>query len=494
MKKKHTKSNLKNKSKEGLIEIIVEQQSNINSQEQEIEKLKTENMELNDSLSKNSQNSSKPPSSDGYEKPAPKSRRKRSGKRVGGQEGHEGRTLELTDNPDVIEHHEVNICKKCGKDISKFTAEKEERRQEVEIEPETAKVTEHQIDIKGCPYCGYINRAKFPCHLKKPVQYGANIKARAIYFNQYHYVSYERLEELFEDCYGLKISGGSLVNFNQQCKEKIKPTIEAIKEILTEDKVLQLDESGMRINGKLNWLHVASNNVATYYDIHSKRGQEAIEEINILPKYKNIVIHDHWKPYLSYKQCEHGLCNAHHIRELTFIGERYNQNWALKLIDFLLEIKQTVEDYKGVNKEQLPKQLISRYEKKYSRLLGEGQRELPELPPPIKQTRGKEKQHKAKNLWDRLQKYKHSVLLFMYDFDVPFSNNQAERDIRMCKVKSKVSGCFRSQRGALAFCNVRSYISTVKKQKKNVLSSLKNAFINCPFVPTRDQVNANRIS
>jgi transposase len=483
MEMKFTKSDLKKENKGSLVDLILKQQEQINTQKLEIESLLLKNTELQDRLAKNSQNSGKPPSTDGYEKPSPKSRRKRSGKKTGGQPGHEGSTLEMSDEPDAVEHHNVDICESCGNDLSEIAPDEHEKRQEVEINPEPATVTEHQAEIKTCPLCGYVNRADFPEHLKKPIQYGAHIKARASYFNQYHFISYERLAEVFKDCHALSISEGSFANFNQKCSENVVPTMMAIKDLLTTGKVLQLDESGMRVNKKLNWLHVASNDKATYYEIHAKRGQEAIDAINILPQFKGTVIHDHWKPYMSYQQCKHGLCNAHHIRELTFAFERYSQTWASKLIDCLLEIKQVVDDHKQQGKDKLSKRLILRYERKYSRLLREGRQELPKLPSNTKQTRGKKKQHKVKNLWDRLRAYKKSVLLFMCDFNVPFTNNLPERDIRMCKVKSKVSGCFRSQRGAQAFCNIRSYISTTRKQKNNVLVSLKNAFLNQPFIP-----------
>lgn len=477
------KKNLKKKSKESLVNLVIKQQIQIDLQAAEIKSLLLKNTELQDCIAKNSKNSGKPPSTDGYEKPTPKSRRKKSGKKVGGQLGHKGLTLEMTDNSDIIEYHTVDICKKCGKDISEVIPDEHKSRQEVDINPEPAKVTEHQVEVKTCPFCGYVNQADFPSHLTKSVQYGVHIKARACYFNQYHFVPYKRLEEIFKDCHNLDISDGSFVNFNQQCSKNVIPTMTVIKTLLTQGKTLQLDESGMRVNGKLNWLHVASSNRATYYDIHAKRGQEAIEEIDILPQFKNIVIHDHWKPYLSYKQCKHGLCNAHHIRELIFADERYNQAWASKLIDCLLEIKLVVEDYKKRKKTRLPKQIILRYERKYSRLLREGRVEIPDLPTDKEQKRGRKKQHKVKNLWDRLRSYKRSVLLFMHDFDVPFTNNLPERDIRMCKVKSKVSGCFRSQRGAQDFCNIRSYISTTRKQKENILFALKNAFLKQPIIP-----------
>lgn len=325
---------------------------------------------------------------------------------------------------------------------------------------------------------------KFPEHINQPIQYGARVKSHASYFNQYQHIPFERLQEIFQDCFHISLSQGSLVRFNQKCAQQVSPCVEAIKQHIIISPVSQFDESGMRVNGKLHWLHVASTATCTYYEIHAKRGSQAMDEIDILPVFQGIAIHDHWKPYLTYTSCTHGLCNAHHLRELEFIIDRYQQKWADQMIALLLTIKDKVDEYRLNGDCQLGQKLVNQYEQEYDRILTAGLVEIPQLPPSQKPKRGKQKQHKAKNLLDRLQNFKASVLLFMVNFNVPFTNNLPEQDIRMCKLKAKISGSFRSNSGAEDFSKIRSYISTAKKQGQNVLDALMQAFCGNPFMPS----------
>ena len=449
----------------------------------ENKKLQDEVTMLTDKLSKNSSNSSKPPSSDGYDKPAPKSMREKTGKKVGGQLGHDGVRLEQVESPDHIKVHMVDVCTNCGRSLEDEEASEHECRQEFEIPPVKPEVTEHRAEIKLCPACKILNKAAFPKHITQSVQYGINVKATATYFSQSQFIPFDRLQQLFKDCYSLPLSQGSLVNFNKQCSNAVEPSILAIKANVTGGKVAGFDESGMRVKGKLNWLHVARNDRNTYYELHAKRGQVAMEAINILPQFKGTAIHDHWKPYYVYTDCEHGLCNAHHIRELEFIETRYAQSWAGKMIDCLVEINDHVKSNKAAGNFKFTPDLVIKYDRKYSRILREGLHEVLALPIPEP---GKKKQHKAKNLLDRLRSYKKDVLRFMNDFDVSFTNNGSESDIRMCKVKSKISGSFRSDEGAKTFCRIRSYISTARKNAVNVMDALHNAFKNTPFIASSD--------
>ena len=439
---------------------------------------------LEDKLAKNSQNSSKPPSTDGYEKPAPKSRRQKSNKKIGGQIGHTGSTLEQVSEPDVIEIHSVEICEKCGRSLEDVKEHDHECRQEIELPEVKPIVIEHRAEKKTCPFCSWENVGKFPEHINQPIQYGPRIKSHATYFNQYQHIPFKRLAEIFCDCFHLSLSQGSLVRFNQKCAQQVSPSVEVIKQHIIISQVSQFDESGMRVNGKLHWLHVASTATCTYYEIHAKRGSEAMDAIGILPVFQGIAIHDHWKAYLSYIHCIHGLCNAHHLRELEFIIDRYQQGWAGEMVALLLTINDKVDGCKLNGEYQLSQKLISQYEQEYDRILMSGLVEIPQLPPPEKPKRGKKKQHKAKNLLDRLQNFKGIVLLFMVNFNVPFTNNLPEQDIRMCKLKAKISGSFRSSSGAKDFATIRSYISTARKQGQNVLEVLMQAFCGNPFMPS----------
>lgn len=455
----------------------------IKSLENKVKQLELQVKDLFDQLAKNSSNSSKPPSSDGYEKPAPKSRRKKSGKKAGGQKGHDGITLEQTATPDIMEVHTVETCAQCGKDLTQEEPINHECRQEFEIPPAKPMVTEHQAEMKLCPDCWHVNIAKFPDHITQPVQYGPRVKAYATYVNQQHFIPFQRLQAVFSDCFSLLISPGSFVNFNKKCAKNIEPSLAAIKLNIIDTPVVHFDESGMRVNGKLHWLHVSSTDTQTYYDIQKKRGEEAMDEIDILPRFKGTATPDHWKSYFNY-DCDHSLCNAHHLRELEFVYERYDQEWANQLMKCLNEMNDTIKAAKEAGKKQVKKEVIKGFEEKYRTILKNGLEEIPKLPESDVKKRGRKKQHKAKNLWDRLVDYEKEVLFFLHDLRVDFTNNDGERDIRMCKVKAKVSGTFRSESGAKNFAKIRSYISTTQKQGRNVLEALVGAFQNNPFVPT----------
>jgi len=440
--------------------------------------------ELEDKLAKNSRNSSKPPSSDGYDKPAPKSQRKKSGNKPGGQKGHEGSRLAPVAEPDNVEEIEIENCEKCGKSLAEAEVLETESRQEFDITEPEKKVTEYRAKTKRCSHCGHINKAKFPDHITQETQYGPRIKSQITYFNQNHLIPFNRVQEIFVDLYSVHISQGTFVNINNVYYEKLASHDEAKKKQLIESRQAHFDETGIRVKGKLNWLHVSSTDKLTYYEIHEKRGQEAMDAIGILPNFNGTATHDHWKCYFSYS-CDHSLCNAHHTRELDYAAERYNQQWAKDLPGVLIKIKDAKAKKQEQGIEQFNAEEIKKYEGEYNRILENGLKEMPPAPP-SKNKRGRPKQHKAKNLWDRLHDYKKETLGYMYDFKIPFDNNQGERDIRMCKVKHKVSGCFRSTKGGEVFCRIRGYISTVKKNGKNVLESLVKAYQGDPYIPIHD--------
>jgi len=440
---------------------------------------------LEDRVAKNSQNSGKPPSSDGINKPAPKSGRKRGGRKSGGQVGHKGYTLTAVLKPDYVKVHPVCECQHCHVSLRKVKATRYEKRQVFDLPPVCIEVTEHQAEIKRCPQCKKESRAEFPQDVTQPVQYGAEVKVQAVYLNQYQMIPLERVSETFEEFYGQRLAEGTVVEICQEAAELVASVTQAIKQYLTElAQVAHFDETGLRINGKLYWLHVACTSFVTYYEFHAKRGKVAMQAIGILPDFQGTAVHDGLKSYWEYAQARHGLCNEHHRRELEFIEERYPQEWVSKFADLLKEIKKAVDLARSTQSCLHETQLFD-FNQRYDELVQQGL--LANPPPEQSQTgnkkRGRKKQSPPKNLLDRLLAHKEAVLAFMNDFNVPFDNNQAERDIRMMKVKQKVSGCFRSDRGAKAFCQIRAYISTAKKNKQKVLSALRLAFAGTPFLP-----------
>lgn len=442
--------------------------------------------ELQAKLSKDSSNSGKPPSSDGYGKKntelRTESQRKSGQKPNGGQKGHQGNTLEKSDKPDKTTTHSVEkSCKSCGHSLEDEVVSDHEERQVFDIPAIRIEVTAHQAEIKICPQCGTTNKASFPDNVRQPTQYGKGVKTWASYFSVQHFIPTARTAQIFEDLVGHRISEASVLNSCHQLADHVTLANQAVKEQLRVADVVHFDESGLRVMGKLHWLHSASTDKLTYYIVHPKRGQEAINEMDILPHLEGVACHDHWKPYFSYGSLKHSLCNAHHLRELAFIEKQYHQAFAPKMADFLIEINKA-------KKEQLinhfSSEILTSYASRYDEVVEEGLKANPEKPPdPANPKRGRTKQTPAHNLLKRLRDFKDEVLAFMYDFNVPFTNNQAEQDVRMIKVKQKVSGCFRTMMGAEEFVANRSYISTARKNDQNIFQAIQAAFENRPFIP-----------
>ena len=323
----------------------------------------------------------------------------------------------------------------------------------------------------------------FPAHVTQPSQYGPRLKAQASYLNNYQFIPLARTTELLTDFYGQAPSEPVVIEANQYLVEQTRPTLARVKQQLLAADVAHFDESGLRVAGKLHWLHVASTPELTHYHVHGQRGQDGMEAGGILPAFQGGAVHDHWSPYLKFDTCRHYFCNAHHLRELQFIVEQYQQSWAADMAHLLLDIKAEVEATPAPAM-SLPPARLAYYETEYDKLVAKGRaaNPTPDEPPPKK--RGRPKQSPPQNLLDRLQKHKSGVLAFMYDFRVPFDNNLAERDVRMVKVKQKVSGTFRTCSGADTFCAIRSYISTVRKQGHNVIDAIYDAFVGQPFIPS----------
>lgn len=442
--------------------------------EVEVHQLRRQVKELKARLALNSRNSSKPPSSDGLAKPAPKSLRTKTGRRPGGQRGHRGRTLLPVAQPDHVQVHSLQGCP-CGRCAGGSLRNQAllgyEQRQVFELPKKALEVTEHRAEIKQCPVSGCIVTAAFPEGVNAPAQYGPRFKAQMVYLNVEHFIPYTRLTRLCEDLYGQPLSEATVVAANQRAHEHLAPFEQRMVKLLPQAPLNHCDESGLRVAKSLHWLHVVSNAGLTFYGVHPKRGTQAMDELGILPRCKNWLLHDHWKPYFAYQGCLHALCNEHHLRELKFLYEQEHQAWAQEMSRLLLDSLEQRHRQGVLNERQ-----FKRLRRQYRAILRRARRRHPR-----RQDNGR--QSKAANLLNRLEDFELNVLAFTIFEEVPFTNNVAERDIRMEKTRQKISGCFRTLEGARVFARIRSYISTCRKRRRNILQELQKAIVGKPFMP-----------
>ena len=429
--------------------------------------------ELEDRLAQNSRNSNKPPSSDVFNKPAPKSLRKKTGRKSGGQKGHDGNTLKMVEHPDATVVHGVEVCDCCGKSLQDQVADKIERRQVYDVPALQILVTEHQSEVKEC-VCGHVNRGIFPAEVNRYVQYGPNVRSMLLYMQDYQLMPYERSREFFRDLFGHKFSSGTFYNIRQGAYDRLEDSQVRLKASLTKASVAGFDETGIRVDARIHWLHVCSTSKHAYFEVHSKRGHQAMEDIGILPKFEGVAVHDFWKSYFRYG-CQHGLCAPHLLRELIFVYDRNKQLWAKELLELLVKMKDAKDKALAQGKVHFSSATKQFYRRCYEDLIEKGLADNPLDPSPPK-SRGRSKQSKARNLLERFRDYPEEVLRFFFDFKVPFDNNQSERDLRMGKVKQKISGCFRSLEGAMYFARIRSYITTARKQDFNAFYALRDLF------------------
>jgi len=429
---------------------------------------------LEEKLNMNSSNSSKPPSTDNKLSKRKKGSQKPSNKKRGGQLGREGKSLKMVKRPDRVVKLKPERCKCCHKDISEIESKKVIKRQLFDTPPVTIEVTEYQRHTVCCPYCKTDNRAEFPKELKAPTAYGNNLKSLISYLNTYQMLPYERISEFIEDIFKHKISTGSIYNFLQEGFDKLEAFEISVKDRLLQQEVIHVDETGVNVSGELKWIHITTTDKIALYAVHNKRGKEAINDIGIFPHYQGIAVHDHWSTYISYKSMEHSFCNAHILRELQSEIDTNGYQWAKDMQKMLKDANKQVKESKKKHCNALLKPQIEKYFNRYNKIT---QGALRYYPPPIKSNKkGKVKQPKGKNLLDRLIGYKNETLRFIYDFRVPFTNNLAERDLRMIKVKQKISGTFASFNGAAFFCRLRSYIVTIRKNGLSVMDALRMCY------------------
>jgi transposase len=461
--------------------IILQQQALIQQLTQQVEALLRRVQQLEDQLSKNSRNSGKPPSSDGLKKPKPKSLREKGKRKSGGQEGHEGTTLLQVENPDEVVKHEQPQCPQCQQDLTEANVVSVTKRQVFELPPLRLQVTEHQAITRECPCCGEQVRGTFPAEVSQPTQYGEHFKALLVYLSGYQLLPLARITELVADCFGQSISEDTVTSALYSSSLAVTPSLEAIETGIIQSAVAHADETGMRVVGKLHWLHVVSTSLLTRYGVHAKRGQEALEALQLVPKFKGELVHDGWRAYTAFDQCGHALCNAHLLRELTFLAEQHQQQWADELKTLLVEMKKAVEQTQAQGQTELDTSRQQVFIQRYMKLVQRGL----ELNPPPEPPSGKRRvaQSPPRKLLLRLERDAHAFLAFMRDFRIPFDNNLAERDLRMMKVKQKISGAFRTLQGAELFARLRSYLSTARKQGQPMLQVLTDALLGNPFIP-----------
>ncbi len=438
--------------------------------------------ELERRLAKDSHNSHKPPSSDGFKRyrKGPET----SSKPNGGQAGHQGHTLQFVETPEQVIIHRPQQCKACQHELAEVAGQIKERRQVHELPSLRLVVTEHQVESIVCPQCQYQTTGSFPAEANAPVSYGPRVQALAVYLSQYHLLPMDRMGEVFLDLLGCRLSEGTLANWIQEAACTLGPTMLRIKEMLLAQKIDHVDETGGRVKGLLHWFHVNATQWLTLYHWHRHRGQKAMDAIGILPEYTGRAVHDRLSSYDHYG-CAHSICGAHLLRDCLLIAERDHQPWAQEMHDLLVRMCQTTAQFRAEGEKALPQAERDSLVLQYFTILQQGFTAHRMLAPPssdpVLKKPGRRKQADAKNLLDALLKRAEQVLAFLDDLSVPFTNNQAERDLRMIKVHQKISGTFRSEQGATAFCTIRSYLSTMRKQSRSLLGALVAVFVGSPL-------------
>ena len=433
--------------------------------------MKSKIAELEVRLNSNSRNSSNPPSSDGYKK-KPALPKKKKGKQ-GGQEGHKGRTLQQVEHPDKIVKHKPGPCD-CGHEFTDNELVLSETRQVFDFPQPQLEITEHQL-LKGqCPDCGKWHKGCPPEGVNAPVQYGNGVKAYAVLLNVHFKLPFKKIQLLFNDLFGYSINESTVYSASRQCYKKLEETEEVIKSKIADSNVAHADETGLRVSGKLHWLHTASSLLYTYLFVHEKRGSLALtSEKSILDRIRGWLVHDCWSSYFNFHEMRHAICGAHILRELESLIESGQSKWAKVFKTHLMNVYEMPFEERVRRRHQI--------ESRYTLICGIGERAEP---PPRKTPgkRGRYKRTKGRNLVERLIREKEAVLAFAFNKEVPFTNNLAERDIRPAKVKQKISNCFRTFSGAEIYARIEGFVSTARKHNRKVFSELSTTFEGYNFI------------
>jgi transposase len=463
-----------------LAELVASQARIIEAQAQEIERLKARVAELEARLGMNSRNSSKPPSSDGPAKPAPKSLRGRSGRKPGGQAGHEGRTLQQVDDPDEVRRHEPACCRGCGRDLRRAAEAGLERRQVFDIPPIRVRVTEYQLVAKRCA-CGTLTRPSQPVGVGAPVQYGPRMAALIVYLYVGQFLSKQRTAQAVGELFASPVSAGTVAAATARVGADLEGFLQAVRVRIAAADLAHFDETGLRVDGRLAWLHSASTSRYSLLTVHRKRGVEAINAAGVLAGFTGVAVHDAWAPYDTYRAARHALCNAHLLRELQAVldtapqaGDPRGWCWARQAQAALLDLKAAVEQAKAAGRTRLDPTVLDTYTRLLRHAATIAASDHIQTGPLAAKHRAL-----ARRIRDRAGDY----LRFATDFTVPFDNNAAEREIRMAKIRQKISGCLRTMTGAEHFAAIRSYLATTGKHGITMFDALTRLTAGNPWLP-----------
>lgn len=468
-----------------LAAVVVEQAATIGRLEERVGELEAASAELKRRLAQNSRNSSRPPSSDGLAKPAPRSLRRPSGRKPGGQPGHDGGHLAQVALPDEIVDHVPAVCGECHGALGDGVDVGHRARQVFDLPEIGLSAVEHRAWTRRCG-CGHETTAAFPATVTAPAQYGPRVRALGLYLVAHQHLPYGRAAQLLSDWTGQAVSTGTLTAFMAQGAEDLQPFLDEVHAQIAAAPVAHFDETGARADGRLRWLFAACTDRLTFYSLHDKRGFDGLNDAGVLPTFTGIAVHDGFKPYRRYTQAQHALCNVHHLRELVGVIEPDPHDpkvvWALRMDRLLRDLHTAVDRARAAGDDWLDPAQLAAYRAAYTQIIAcANHRDPPATIPTGK--RGVIRQTPARNLLTRLDRDREDVLRFAHDFRVPFDNNQAERDIRMIKLQQKISGCWRTITGAQHFLALRAYLSTAAKNGRSTIDALTALADRRPWLP-----------